>query len=81
MGYLDTATRLGLIGAVLYYILFVRFLTRGFSGHPAVWLYIVLILVLESGHNYSKSGVFLPIIVIGILAIVRGGAHQSGKGA
>ena len=63
IGYLDHLFRLGLIGAGLYYFLYYNFLKR-LLFNQNYFILILYILILELGHSYSKSIVFLPIILI-----------------
>jgi hypothetical protein len=63
IGYFDHLIRLGLIGAGLYYFLYYNFLKR-LLFNQNYFILILYILILELGHSYSKSIVFLPVILI-----------------
>ena len=69
MGYLDNATRLGFLGALLYYFLYGKFLLRYLHTVGGFGLIILCVLILEAGHTYSKSVVFLPILTLCLLAL------------
>lgn len=63
VGYFDQLIRLGLLGSILYYFLYYNFLKRLFFNQ-SYFILIFYIFFLELGHNYSKSIIFLPIILI-----------------
>ena len=71
MGYLDNFARIGLAGTLLYYYLFGKFLLRNLHTVNGFWLIILFVLILEAGHTYSKSAVFLPILTLCLL-LLRG---------
>jgi len=63
IGYFDNIIRLGFFGAILYYSLFYCFLKR-LLPNKNYFILILYLFILELGHTYSKSIVFLPIILI-----------------
>ena len=63
IGYFDNLIRLGVFGMLFFYFMYYQFIKR----HLSQSYYIIIIsflFVLELGHTYSKSIVFLPIIMI-----------------
>lgn len=62
-GYFDHLIRLGIVSTVLYYFLYYNFFKRLLFNQNYFFL-ILYVFILELGHTYSKSFVFLPIIII-----------------
>ena len=63
IGYFDNLIRLGVFGMVFFYFMYYQFIKRHLS--QSYYLIIIFFLfILELGHTYSKSIVFLPIIMI-----------------
>jgi hypothetical protein len=63
IGYFDNIIRLGFFGAILFYFLYYSFLKR-LLFNKNYFILILYLFILELGHTYSKSIVFLPIILI-----------------